>query len=240
MAPTYRPSRRAIGRQRWRDLLFIHWPVDVADLRPLVPGWLDIDVFDGQAYVSHVPFTMIGARPALVPERLGLDFVEINLRTYVHRGGTDPGIYMLSIDAGSWLVVKAARLALGLPYFHARMSMQRDKEREKLVISCRSQRKSGSRPRFWTRCSAEQVLGHAAPGTLEHFLIERYLLHGEHGGIRYTGQIHHPSYTVWTAHIEECHDELMAAAGLPAPRGQAPLAHYSPGVDVEVFAPRKR
>ncbi len=67
IAPTLRPGRTAVMHQRWAELGFLHWPVPVAALRPLIPKALTIDTHDGQAYVGLVPFTVTGARPMLVP-----------------------------------------------------------------------------------------------------------------------------------------------------------------------------
>src|SRR5262249_39725517 len=63
LAPSVRPSQRALMRQKWRDLLFVHWPIPPEALRPLVPPQLELDLFDGNAYVGLVPFTMTGVRP---------------------------------------------------------------------------------------------------------------------------------------------------------------------------------
>src|SRR5688572_9898780 len=90
VAPTRRPVGPAIGYQRWRHLLFAHWPVPVDVVRPLVPRGLEFDTYDGFAYVGVIPFAMEGVRPALVPEALSLAFLETNVRTYVHQGGRDP------------------------------------------------------------------------------------------------------------------------------------------------------
>lgn len=232
IAPTRRPAGKARGHQRWRDLLFLHWPVPVAALRPLVPAALDIDTHDGHAYIGVVPFAMLGVRPAWLPERLGFDFLETNVRTYVHRRGQHPGVYFFSLDAASWLAVKAARIGWGLPYFHARMGLTRPAP---ACIEYTTERTSGD-ARLAVRYRIETELGPSQPDTLEHFLFERYLLHVARHGSVLTGQVHHSPYGVWAAVIDELGGDLMTAVGLPAVDGLPPLVHYSPGVDVEVFA----
>src|SRR5919202_4385679 len=84
---TYRPLGWPIGYQRWHSLLFLHWPIPEAALRPLVPAELSIDLYDGVAYVGLIPFVVEQARPVQTPARLALGFAETNLRTYVHVGG---------------------------------------------------------------------------------------------------------------------------------------------------------
>ena len=95
-------------------------------LRPLVPPSLELDTFEGQAYVGLVPFTMTGVRPVWAPAVPGLsDFHEVNVRTYVHKDGRDPGVWFLSLDASSRLAVLVARATYHLPYRFARMSLRR-------------------------------------------------------------------------------------------------------------------
>ena len=76
------------------------------------------------------------------------------------------------------------------------------------------------------------------PGTLEHFLLERYLLYVEQKNRIDVGQVHHRSYPAFTAVVDEIDDQLMPAAGLPQMNRPPDLMHYSPGVDVEVFGIR--
>src|SRR5215211_3176375 len=110
--------------QTWGKLLFLHWRVPAGLLRPLVPAGLEIDLFDGSAWIGMTPFTMWGIRPARLP---ALPLVsrshELNVRTYVHRDGV-PGVWFLSLDASNPLAVVGARLAFHLPYFQARMRLR--------------------------------------------------------------------------------------------------------------------
>jgi uncharacterized protein YqjF (DUF2071 family) len=222
--------------QRWRMLLFLHWPVPVDALRPLVPPSLDIDCYDGTAYLGLIPFYVEGLRPAGVPGPLALSFLETNVRTYVHVGGCDPGVYFFSLDAGSQLAVLGARTGLGLPYQHARARLRRDGA----MVDYALQRRTGARPRLAVRYELGDYLGASAPGTLEHFLIERYLLHVQRGRTLWTTQVHHAPYPVQRARILSLFDELILADGVSEPQGPPPLVHFASGVDVEVFAPSTR
>jgi uncharacterized protein YqjF (DUF2071 family) len=111
-------GKRSTGHQTWRDLLFVHWEVPLEVLRGLVPPSLSIDVYEGRAYVGLVPFTMHDVRFGPLPVA---DFLETNLRTYVHTEGV-PGVWFFSLDAESRLAVWGARTLYGLPYFRARMT----------------------------------------------------------------------------------------------------------------------
>ena len=127
IGPTREPPRWPVMRQKWRELLFVHWPVRPEELRPLVPPQLDLDLFDGMAYIGLVPFTMTGVRPVGLPPVRGLSsFHETNVRTYVHRARSDPGVWFFSLDAANRIAVSLARTLYHLPYYHARMFLERE------------------------------------------------------------------------------------------------------------------
>ena len=107
--PWPRPAGPWVMAQSWHDLLFAHWPVDSERVRPLVPDRLEIDSFDGQAWLAVVPFRMTGVRLCGTPAVPWLSaFPELNVRTYVKYGGK-PGVWFFSLDAGNPLAVVIAR-----------------------------------------------------------------------------------------------------------------------------------
>jgi uncharacterized protein YqjF (DUF2071 family) len=227
--PPARPGGRAAGWQRWRSLLFLHWAVPAEILRRLVPAELELDLYDGVAYVGVVPFAMEGVRPHWCPEALAFKFLETNVRTYVLHEGR-PGVHFFSLDASSRIAVLAARAGWGLPYYHARMAMVSGGDE----ITYHS-RRARTGVVHQVRYRVGEALGTSRPGSLERFLIERYLLFVKRGCRLLTGQVCHTPYPVHPAHVLELRDELIGAAGLPAVSGPPALAHFSPGVDVEVF-----
>src|ERR1051325_8047853 len=107
------PPKRPVMRQGWRHLAFVHWRVDAAAIAPLLPAGLEVDTFDGAAYVGIVPFTIPLTRAGPLGVPLAPALHEINLRTYVHRAGRDPGVWFFSLDATSRLAVAGARAAYG-------------------------------------------------------------------------------------------------------------------------------
>lgn len=230
IAPTKRPELPVWGYQRWRQLLFLHWPVPVELLRRAVPASFELDLYEGVAYVGVVPFAMQGVRPRVLPELLALDFLETNVRTYVVRRG-EPGVYFFSLEAASRLAVATARAAFALPYFHAAMTL----EVADGTVRYTTRRTAGGAS-HQVDYRVGEALGPSLPGTLEHFLLERYLLFTERRGTALRGQVHHAPYPAHRAQVLSVKDELVAAAGLPAVAGPPKFAHYSPGVDVEVFA----
>ena len=204
----------------------------VEALRPLIPARLSLDLWEGEAFVGVVPFLMREIAPSWWPKALGFDFLECNLRTYVHLEGEGPGVYFFSLEASSWLAVQAARVGWGLPYHHARMTSATADG----VTEYRTVRRSDG-ARHAVRFEVGEALGPSAPGSLEHFFLERYLLYSEKGDELVLGQVHHAPYPAQRATVHEVEDSLVAAAGLPPVSGPPALVHYASGVDVEVFAP---
>ncbi|MGE0758002.1 MAG: YqjF family protein [Pirellulaceae bacterium] len=233
LTPTQRPAATPRGYQSWRDLLFLHWPVPLDILRARVPSSLELDLYQGVGYVGLVPFAMRGVRPAWWPRWCGQSFLETNVRTYVVHEGR-PGVYFLSLEAASGPAVWAARRFWGLPYFWADMHMTRTGDE----VSYGSQRRRGS-ARLAVRYRIGKPLGESAPDSREFFFLERYLLFVERRSRLYVGQVHHRPYPAQSAQVLEISDELIQAAGLGAVTGPPALVHYSPGVDVEVFALRR-
>ncbi len=232
LAPTLRPTGAPQGHHRWRTLLFLHWEIDAARLRARLPRELELDTFDGKAYVGLVPFTMEGVRPTWLPESLSFAFHEINVRAYVHLEGRDPGVFFFSLDAASTLAVIGARVGWSLPYFRAEMSL----ERRGAGVSYRTRRlPPGPRPADasidW---EIGAPLGHAEPGTLTHFFAERYILYAKDGDTLLSGRVHHTPYPLHEARVTALDQTLLDAAGLGV--SAPPMsALFSPGVDVEVF-----
>ncbi|MFT5681154.1 MAG: hypothetical protein ACI8RZ_002060 [Myxococcota bacterium] len=229
ISPTQRPDGRAAGWQSWRELLFAHWPVPVDVLRPLIPERLSIDTYDGQTFIGLVPFAMQGVRPRWLP--FGMDFLETNLRAYVHLDGQGPGVWFFSLEASSWLAVQAARIGWSLPYHHATMRTCR----EGALVDYRTTRLSNPEAMLSVQYEVGQSLGPSVPGSLEHFLLERYLLYSERGGKLLRGQVHHTPYPAHAANIVSLTEGIVSAAGLPPTLEPPSIVHCSPGVDVEVF-----
>lgn len=229
ITPTKRPVERIRGYQKWRSLLFLHWPVPVETIRRLVPGSLEIDTYDGVAYVGVVPFSMFGVRPGWWPAAWAFDFLETNVRTYVVRDG-QPGVYFFSLDAANGLAVWAARQFWGLPYFHAEMSLKTSGDE----VTYHTKR-HGTGAKHDVRYRVGQALEQSHPDSLEFFFLERYLLFVERRNTLYSGQVHHSPYPAHTAEVLEIEDTLLTATGISNCQGLPAFAHYSPGVDVEIY-----
>ena len=232
-----RPRGLPVLRQRWRHLGFLHWAVDPMALAPLLPPGLELDTCDGKAYLGIVPFTVRGSRPPFLPAiPLASSFHEVNLRTYVHRRGRDPGVWFFSLDAASRLAVWGARTAYKLPYFHASIALQLSEEH---VISFSSRRTGPGRDQTHFACTYEPISppAEARVGTLEFFLVERYLLYSWDERRLRSARVSHRPYPLCPARILDLGETLTASIGdIVEPRA-APMAHYAEEVDVRIYPP---
>ncbi|HXU63712.1 MAG TPA: DUF2071 domain-containing protein [Polyangia bacterium] len=227
-------DRVPVGHQNWRDLLFLHQPVPAELLRRLVPQPLSIDSFDGQGWVTLIPFAIQASRPAGAPERLGMSFLETNLRTYVRSPQGEPGIFFFSLEASSWLAVAGARAGYALPYFPARMECHKDPGGA--TIRYRTVRRlGGAGAMLAATWHVGAPLGTAAPGTRDHFLVERYVLFAQRRGQILRARVRHRPYPLCAATVTALEETLCAEAGLPAMPPSPPAVHFSPGVDVDLF-----
>jgi uncharacterized protein len=226
------PAGSWIMRQNWGKLLFIHWPIPIEALRPLIPKELTIDTYDNQAWIAVVPFTMWGIRPAFVPPIPGLHAChELNVRTYVHYKGV-PGVWFLSLDANSSLAVLGARTLFYLPYFNAKMDLKQN-NRTIHYTSHRTQKDAPS-AEFVGDWSIGERIPESVPGTLEFFLTERYCLYSAKGNDIYRCRIYHRPWPLQKAELNSYSSTMIESHGLPTPK-EIPLLHYAEALQVNVY-----
>jgi uncharacterized protein YqjF (DUF2071 family) len=222
--------------QNWGKLLFMHWRVDERLLRPLIPAQVEIDTFDGSAWIGVVPFTMWGIRASLLPPIPGTSsFHELNVRTYIHYNGV-PSVWFLSLDAASRLAVWGARKFYHLPYFYARMSLGQAGNR--IDYSSTRCDKHGPPAQFSAAWFIGERLTESSPGSLEFFLTERYCLDTQHKGKLYRARIHHQPWPLRAATLQQLKSSVLESHGLPAPAGD-PLLHYSEELSVNIWPLRE-
>ena len=220
--------------QSWVDLLFAHWPVPESTLRATVPARIPIDTFEGSAWIGITPFEVVGAHPRAVPPLPWLSrFPEVNVRTYTTIDGR-PGIWFLSLDAARAAAVAGARLTYQLPYRHAAMGIARTGSGSGIAYRCRART-----ARAVLRATYEPTgpPTHPAPGTLEHFLTERYCLYtfDRHDRLR-RADIHHPPWPLQAARADLAENTMTEPLGIRLP-DQDPLLHYAARQDVLVWPP---
>jgi len=213
--------------QTWTDLLFAHWEVEVEALRRHLPVALEVDTHEGRAFLGITPFGVENLRLRGLPALpVVSSFLELNCRAYVSHAGEKPGIWFFSLDASSRLAVEGARRLYKLPYFRAAL-------RPAPRSSC-SRLDADDRPHEWEATyRAEGPVQPARPGTLEHFLTERYCLYAtDDVGTLHRAEIHHPPWPLQEA-AAEIDTNTMPPDGLEV--SGEPLVHFSRRQDVLIW-----
>jgi uncharacterized protein len=214
----YPPTRIRVPamRQAWCDLTFLHWRCDPRTIRPQVPAALELDVYDGAAWLGLIPFDIrgIGWSPS---------FLEANVRTYVVDRKGRRGVWFFSLDAASLPAVIGARAGYALPYFLARMKLQRDGTK----VHYFSRRMGSGR-----ECDLQIDVGEriAAPSELEHFLTARFRLYSR----LFRAEIEHPPWPLQRARVIRLKQDLVRAPDTE------PLAHFAQRVEVAIGLPIPR
>lgn len=227
--------------QRWRDLLFVHWRYPAEIVQRLLPTDLTVETREGSAWVAAVPFSMERIRPRGVPPIPGISwFLELNLRTYAVDSHGHSGVWFIALEANQRIATEWGRRFFDLPYHYRRMRRRARDDR----VEFRSEvigRGLGRVARFdYTRPTPSE-LRRAAPGTLDEFLLERYLLFAKGRGeapARH-GWVHHAPYEFATPVVHSWNGRLFERHGLPAPASPPDHVAWSPGADVEVLGLRR-
>lgn len=211
----------------------MHWDMPPETLRRLIPSSLEIDTFNGRSWIGIVPFRMSGVRVRGTPPVPGLSaFPELNVRTYVTKDGK-PGVWFFSLDAASLLTVWGARGWLRLPYFHAQMKSQEVEGK----IFYHSRRRGGLNAVFEAHYQPSGSVSDPKPGTLDHWLTERYCLYGAtRTQAVYRMEIHHAPWALQPAQSVVFRNTMTGPLGIQLPH-QEPLLHFARRQDVFIWPP---
>jgi hypothetical protein len=220
---------------RWTNLLFAHWPVPVDAIQPLVPAELEVDTFEGQAWLGIVPFRMEDVAVRFLPAVPGPGaFPELNVRTYVRLGGRR-AVWFLSLDAGSRIAVEGARRAIHLPYYRAAMSIERDGHAVRYA-SDRVDRRGGD-ARFVARYRPSGPVRPEPWGSLGRFLTDRFGLFALDGERLTWVAIQHAPWQLQPAEAEITANTMASSLGIEL-AGPPELLQFARRTDVVAWWPR--
>lgn len=222
--------RRTVMRQRWENLLFLHWPVDARLVQRTLPPGLQADTCGGDAWLGIVPFAMRAVRPSGLPSVGPIsNFLELNVRTYVHDEQGVPGVWFYSLDCNQPVAVLVARILFGLPYRRAKMAATFG-----AVIDYRCTRRgTAAAARYvWQPHGSAQT---AAPESLEFFLLERYHLYSVRNGQLLRGTVAHAPYEFRSARVDELSVVPAELAGFRDLENQPRHVCHADGVDVRIL-----
>lgn len=232
------PGTSWVMAQRWNDLLFAHWPVETATVRALVPSSLTIDRYEQTAWITVTPFYLSDLHARGLPALpWGSQFAEINVRTYVTLGGK-PGVWFFSLDAASALAVTAARAIYHLPYYRAAMDIRRA-DGERIQYSSRRTHDGAPPAEFVASYEPSGDTARAEPGSLDHWLTERYCLYAmDASGRLYRAEIHHRPWPLQPARMAVDINTMARAARIELP-DHPPRLSFAHKLDVIVWAPER-
>lgn len=217
--------------QDWNELLFLHWVFDPTVLQAKLPKGLTIDTYDEKAYVGIIPFFMDNIKPALFGRTFpGINFYEMNVRTYVYDEEGTPGVWFFSLDASNWFAEKAGRHLFHLPYVYSQFEVNR--QENSIDYQCiRSNDKASYHYKRGT------LIGPATPETLEFFLLERYVLFSvdKHGQL-YKGLVHHEPYQMYAPEVTAWNDQPLIWNGLMPLESNPVHQIISKGVRVNIYS----
>ena len=227
-------NRRWVMAQTWQRLLFAHYPVATDSIRPMIPSLLEIDTYDGEAWISIVPFMMNHVHLRRLPSFPTTGkFPELNVRTYV-KYRDKAGVWFFSLDAASFLAVWTARLTFNLPYFHATMSL--DQSGDTLRYKSVRKHPGATSAIFDASYRPTAPVQDYAPDSLDRWLSERYVLYsGNRQGKLFIGHINHLQWQLQPAEAEFERDDMAQASGIPILETK-PLLHYAHHIDVITWA----
>ncbi|MBA4493413.1 YqjF family protein [Paenactinomyces guangxiensis] len=218
------PAHRWVMTQTWTDLLFVHWPVPVGQICDLVPDQLRIDTYDRTAWISLVPFDIRQIRlKGLPPIPLASRFPQINLRTYVVVGG-HPGVYFFSIDAAHRLAAAVSRIFLHLPFYNARIHLQR--KGSEIRYSSRRTHTQAFSAEFRVSYRPYSSVFQAREGSLDHWLTDRYTLYTVHKRRLYQGDLSHHPWPLQYAEADISRNTMAEACKITLPDTR-PVLHYA-------------
>lgn len=231
-----RPAGRPVMYQTWQELLFLHWDFPAEQIQATLPPGLYVDTFDGNAWLGVVPFWMRNIRPRWFPAVPGIsNFLELNLRTYVHDDRGTCGVWFYSLDANQSLAVWTARTFFHLNYQHARMSSTRD-EKTGWIEYCSQRLAAGPEMEASFRYRPASPPRLTEPGSLEFFLVERYVLFASSpGGRLSTGTVIHEPYQISDVELSSWSDSPLALNGFSRAGNPPVHAAMCRGVDVDIY-----
>lgn len=230
------PKESRIMYQEWRELLFLHWKYDRDAIQESLPPGLVVDTFEKDAYITIAPFRIQNFSLANFPSLpVFSDFIEVNVRTYVHDKNGIPGVWFYSLDINSIMASLAARKIFSLPYYDAELKMI--KKKEEIQVSGNRREIFRSEMKF-TYLPKEKTLK-VEPNSLEFFLIERYALFALDSEELYIQRIHHSPYPLLKGALIEYQSHLFEMNSFVQPNNLPDHIHYSPGVNVDFFSQKK-
>jgi hypothetical protein len=216
------PDGPHVYYQEWAQAIFLHYKADASELQKLIPSFVTLDLFEGDAYVSLVAFTVRNAKAVIVPSFAPIsDFHEVNLRTYV-TDGSRPGIFFLSMEASKFSSAFLSRAITGLPYEFSSISRKNGTPHE---YHSYHKKRGFHLDMMYT---PSEVIPN--PSALDKWLVERYCVYMHLKRLAYRYDVHHLPWQLQNLEISQL--SCLYRAGIEEFRENPVSAHFSEGVQV--------
>lgn len=226
---------RPVLCQRWQSLSFLHWAYEPEVVQALLPAGLKVDTHNGSAWVGLTPFVLVDFRVLCLPPVPWIStFPETNVRTYVRDANGTDGLWFFSLDVARLPTALLARTFYWVPYHWATMRVE-----EGSPVTYTSHRRGpvGPRPSHRITVRPGAPLQPEDTAGLVDFLTGRWRAFTRVASQLAVVPVQHEPWPLFEAQVERLEQDLLVAVGLPPPAA-APLAHFSPGVNVRLGTPR--
>jgi len=253
-----RPLEHPLFHCSWNRAVFLHYRVPPKFLQPQIP--FDLDLYEGHAYVSLVAFTLRNMRlthPHLkfITQPLHTHSF-LNVRTSV-RVGEQPGIYFLAEWLNNRLATILGPVLYGLPYRFGKLTYSHIAPSlfgevtggmgsctpiggADIPVRLRA-KPENSRPalRYNATVPLSAIYAPAKAGTVDEFLLERYIAFTKHGPFRRLFQVAHAPWPQIPIAADIESDTLLHQTGPWFPHARFIAANFSPGLsNVQMSRPQ--
>jgi uncharacterized protein YqjF (DUF2071 family) len=182
----------------WKNLIMANYKVDPAVLTAYLPNKTELDLFNGNAYVSLVGFMFMNTRILGFKIPFHINFEEVNLRFYVRYN--DNGAWKRGTVFIKEIVPKRAISFIANTVYHEKYdtkSMKHLTHETENVISLSYQWKHQNK---WNRieASAEKTSQAMVPGSEEEFIAEHYWGYSKYNdAITFEYHVQHPAWKIF-------------------------------------------
>lgn len=228
------PVERPILHQSWNRCTWLHWDYEPAAIQGLLPEGLEVDTWEGRAWVGLVPFVIEDQHPAGLPRLPWLSTAhETHFRTYcTARDGTS-GSYFVYLENDLLPGVAAGRLGFRLNYVWSSLRMRRQGD----LVTYRGRRLVPPGAAHEIRVRVGKPYAEGELSAVEHFVTAQWVLFTKYGPRLAAVHVEHPPWPIYRATLLGIEGNLFEAAGVPRPVGE-PMVHFSPGVRSKIAFPR--
>lgn len=189
-----KPNSPWIMQQNWMEAFFLNAPCDKAHLSSFLPKGLELDLFQGQTWVSIIPFKMENVRFRFSPFSFH-HFPEVNIRTYV-TFDNKPGVLFLSLESPHRIFNSLVRSLIDIPYIDSYVNYESSSSGSRVNVESNNLKLNLKVKNLNDPVENES-------GSFEHWISERYCFYNIHRGRLTRWEIDHEPWVLKKAKLED-------------------------------------